>query len=243
MWNNSQHEPHMVYLVVTDDETGAVVGTVTGIDHAQLFGDEENGSSLWCLAVDPTLSRPGVGGLLVRSLIEEFIRRGRAPDGPVGAARQRGCHRAVRADGLRSGCRCSASSARTPSTRSSSRPPSPKRNSSQLNPYARIIADEAILRGIAVAGARRQGRLPQADPRRHQRRHPRVAVRAHQRRRDEPLRRQARRPPGRRRGGHPGAARAAPRPSPTRTTSSSPRWARWWSSRPAANRARASPSG
>ena len=54
------------------------VTAVTGIDHAQLFGDEENGSSLWCLAVDPTLSRPGVGGLLVRSLIDEFIRRGRA---------------------------------------------------------------------------------------------------------------------------------------------------------------------
>ena len=78
MWSNSEHEPHMVYMVATDDETGAVVGTVTGIDHAQLFDDPENGSSLWCLAVDPTLSRPGVGGLLVRSLVAEFARRGRA---------------------------------------------------------------------------------------------------------------------------------------------------------------------
>ncbi|MDT5103917.1 MAG: hypothetical protein QOI25_1430, partial [Mycobacterium sp.] len=78
MWTNSQSEAHMVYLVATDDETGQLIGTVTGIDHAQLFGDEENGSSLWCLAVDPTLPRPGVGGLLVRRLIEEFIRRERS---------------------------------------------------------------------------------------------------------------------------------------------------------------------
>ena len=78
MWSNSQNAPHVVYLVAVDDETGQVVGTVTGIDHCQLFGDRENGSSLWCLAVEPTVTRPGTGGLLVRSLIEEFIRRGRS---------------------------------------------------------------------------------------------------------------------------------------------------------------------
>src|SRR5690349_11004750 len=27
MWTNSRDEPHMIYLVATDDETGAVVGT------------------------------------------------------------------------------------------------------------------------------------------------------------------------------------------------------------------------
>ncbi len=105
MWNNSQSEPHMVYLVATDDETGAVVGTVTGIDHAQLFGDDENGSSLWCLAVDPTLSRPGVGGLLVRSLVEEFIRRGRAQMDLSVLHDNEGGHRALRADGIRARAR------------------------------------------------------------------------------------------------------------------------------------------
>ena len=63
MWDNSQSQPHMVYLVVTDDATGNVVGTVTGIDHAQLFEahDEENGSSLWCLAVTPRCRGPASG--------------------------------------------------------------------------------------------------------------------------------------------------------------------------------------
>ena len=42
----------------TDDD-GAVVGTVTGVDHELLFGDPESGSSLWTLAVDPTAGLPG----------------------------------------------------------------------------------------------------------------------------------------------------------------------------------------
>ncbi|MCV7423455.1 N-acetylglutaminylglutamine synthetase [Mycobacterium yunnanensis] len=149
MWSNSRDEPHMVYLVVTDDDTGAVVGTVTGIDHAQLFGDEENGSSLWCLAVDPTLSRPGVGGLLVRSLIEEFIRRGRRQmdlsvlhdnEGAIALYERMGFVR-VPVLGVK---RKNAINEKLFA------PAKSEEELAQLNPYARIIADEAILRGIAV---------------------------------------------------------------------------------------------
>jgi GNAT-family acetyltransferase (TIGR03103 family) len=149
MWKNSQSERHMVYLVATDDETGAVVGTVTGIDHAQLFGDPENGSSLWCLAVDPTLSRPGVGGLLVRSLVEEFIRRGRAQmdlsvlhdnEPAIGLYERMGFTR-VPVLGIK---RKNAINERLFA------PVMAEEELAQLNPYARIIADEAILRGIAV---------------------------------------------------------------------------------------------
>jgi GNAT-family acetyltransferase (TIGR03103 family) len=149
MWDNSQHAPHMVYLVVTDDETGAVVGTVTGIDHAQLFGDEENGSSLWCLAVDPTLSRPGVGGLLVKSLIDEFIGRGRSQmdlsvlhdnEGAIALYERMGFVR-VPVLGIK---RKNAINEKLFA------PAKSEEELSQLNPYARIIADEAILRGIAV---------------------------------------------------------------------------------------------
>ncbi|WP_051574597.1 N-acetylglutaminylglutamine synthetase [Mycobacterium sp. URHB0044] len=149
MWKNSQSEPHMVYLVATDDETGDVVGTVTGIDHTQLFGDPENGSSLWCLAVDPTLSRPGVGGLLVRSLIEEFIRRGRSQmdlsvlhdnEGAIALYERMGFER-VPVLGIK---RKNAINERLFA------PVMDEEELAQLNPYARIIADEAILRGIAV---------------------------------------------------------------------------------------------
>ncbi|BBZ27848.1 GNAT family N-acetyltransferase [Mycolicibacterium madagascariense] len=149
MWDNSQHQQHMVYLVVTDDESGDVVGTVTGIDHVQLFGDEENGSSLWCLAVDPTLSRPGVGGLLVRSLIDEFIQRGRAQmdlsvlhdnEGAIALYERMGFVR-VPVLGVK---RKNAINEKLFA------PAKSEEELSQLNPYARIIADEAIMRGIAV---------------------------------------------------------------------------------------------
>src|ERR1700709_1167775 len=149
MWDNSQNAPHMVYLVVTDDSTGAVVGTVTGIDHAQLFDDEENGSSLWCLAVDPTLSRPGVGGLLVKSLIDEFKRRGRAQmdlsvlhdnEGAIALYERMGFVR-VPVLGIK---RKNAINEKLFA------PAKSEEELAQLNPYARIIADEAIMRGIAV---------------------------------------------------------------------------------------------
>ncbi len=149
MWDNSQSQEHMVYLVVTDDATGSVVGTVTGIDHAQLFDDEENGSSLWCLAVDPTLSRPGVGGLLVKSLIDEFARRGRTQmdlsvlhdnAGAIALYERMGFSR-VPVLGIK---RKNAINEKLFA------PAMAEEELSQLNPYARIIADEAILRGIAV---------------------------------------------------------------------------------------------
>lgn len=149
MWNNSQEVPHMVYLVAVDDETGAVVGTVTGIDHTQLFGDPENGSSLWCLAADPTLSRPGVGGLLVRSLVEEFERRGRQQmdlsvlhdnEGAIALYERMGFER-VPALGIK---RKNAINEKLFA------PVQEAEGLAELNPYARIIADEAILRGITV---------------------------------------------------------------------------------------------
>jgi GNAT-family acetyltransferase (TIGR03103 family) len=149
MWRNAESEPHMVYLVATDDETGAVVGTVTGIDHRQLFDDEENGSSLWCLAVDPTVSRPGVGGLLVRSLVEEFVRRGRSQmdlsvlhdnEGAIALYERMGFER-VPPLGIK---RKNAINEKLFA------PVQEEEGLAELNPYARIIADEAIMRGIAV---------------------------------------------------------------------------------------------
>ncbi len=68
----------IVYLVAEDTTTGEVIGTVTGIDHARAFGDPERGSSLWCLAVDPQARQSGVGEALVRRLAELFVARGAA---------------------------------------------------------------------------------------------------------------------------------------------------------------------
>ncbi|MGB8404450.1 MAG: N-acetylglutaminylglutamine synthetase [Mycobacterium sp.] len=150
MWDNCRSERHVVYLVAVEDETGQVVGTVTGVDHAQLFGDADNGSSLWCLAVEPTLARPGTGGLLVRSLIEEFGRRGRGQldlsvlhdnQGAIALYERIGFERVPAVLGIKR---------KNAINESLFAPVNPAEDLAQLNPYARIIADEAILRGIAV---------------------------------------------------------------------------------------------
>ena len=68
----------ITYFVVEDEVTGAILGTITGIDHHRAFNDPEHGSSLWCLAVDPQADQPGIGEALVRRLAEHFKARGSA---------------------------------------------------------------------------------------------------------------------------------------------------------------------
>ena len=72
----SRHEGGPVYWMAEDETSGAVIGSVMGLNHCTAFNDPENGSSLWCLAVDPLCSRPGVGEVLVRHLVEHFMSRG-----------------------------------------------------------------------------------------------------------------------------------------------------------------------
>ena len=71
-----RHQGGPVYWLAEDEDSGAVIGSVMGLNHSKAYDDPEHGSSLWCLAVDPTCSRPGVGEVLVRHLIEHFMSRG-----------------------------------------------------------------------------------------------------------------------------------------------------------------------
>lgn len=66
----------LTYFVAEDVETGGVIGTVTGIDHVTAFDDPQKGSSLWTLAVDPQTGHAGVGESLIRWLAEHYIARG-----------------------------------------------------------------------------------------------------------------------------------------------------------------------
>jgi len=68
----------IVVLVAEDAETGAILGTVMGVDHARAFDDPERGASLWCLAVAPQAPHAGLGESLVRRLAEHFKARGSA---------------------------------------------------------------------------------------------------------------------------------------------------------------------
>jgi GNAT-family acetyltransferase (TIGR03103 family) len=68
----------LTYFLAEDIKTGDVLGTVTGVDHVEAFDDPDQGSSLWCLAVDPQASYPGIGEALVNHLAEHYVARGRA---------------------------------------------------------------------------------------------------------------------------------------------------------------------
>ncbi len=71
-----RHQGGPVYWLAEDEDSQAVIGSVMGLNHQKAFQDPEHGSSLWCLAVDPNVTRPGVGEVLVRHLIEHFMSRG-----------------------------------------------------------------------------------------------------------------------------------------------------------------------
>jgi GNAT-family acetyltransferase (TIGR03103 family) len=146
IWDNHENVPAVKYLLAVRED-GAVVGTVTGVDHELLFDDPERGSSLWTLAVDPAAGLPGVGGALTRALAEYFRSAGRAyMDLSV-------AHDNAAAIGLyeKLGFRRVPVLAikRKNAINEPLFSPSPE-TIDDLNPYARIIADEALRRGIWV---------------------------------------------------------------------------------------------
>ena len=136
------------YLVAEDTETGEVIGTVTGIDHRQAFNDPEEGSSLWCLAVDPVTQRPGVGRALVLTLADRFDARGRAYlDLSVVHDNQPAIALYEKLGFVRVPVFCVK---RKNPINERFFTATPAEGLDDLNPYARVIADEALRRGIGV---------------------------------------------------------------------------------------------
>jgi len=136
----------IVYLVAEDEATGQVIGTVTGVDHARAFDDAERGASLWCLAVDPQAARPLVGETLVRRLAEYFQARGAQHLDLSVMAENR---QAIELYDKLGFTRLPVFTVKRKNAINEKlfvgEPPE-----SQLNPYARIIVDEARRRGIGV---------------------------------------------------------------------------------------------
>ena len=136
----------LTYFVAEDAETGAIIGTVTGIDHVCAYDDPEKGSSLWTLAVDPQTPHPGVGEALIRWLSEHYIARGAGymdlsvlhdNDGAIALYEKLGFHRLpVFAVKRRNTINERLFAGHDPAK--------------AMNPYARIIINEARRRGIGV---------------------------------------------------------------------------------------------
>lgn len=147
IWANHCDVEAVDYLVAVRDDDGTVIGTVTGVDHKLLFDDPEDGSSLWTLAVDPTTSLPGVGAALTRSLATIFRERDRAyMDLSV-------AHDNTAAIALYEKLGFQRVPVLAVKRKNAINEPlftHPPETVDDLNPYARIIADEAIRRGIWV---------------------------------------------------------------------------------------------
>lgn len=145
LWSNRDSRKLTMFVAV-DDMTGQVVGTVTGIDHRQAFGDPDGGSSLWCLAVDAQALHPGIGEGLVRRLAEHFAARGaQYMDLSVMHDNAQAIALYERIGFVR--VPVFAVKRKNPINESLFTGPA---EADGLNPYARIIVDEARRRGIAV---------------------------------------------------------------------------------------------
>ena len=145
MWAN-QLTQQFTYLVAEDADTGDIVGTVTGVDHVYAFSDPESGSSLWCLAVDPQVPRPGVGEALVRTLAERYQAR---PRSYMDLSVMHDNTAAIALYEKLDFVRVPVFAIKRKNQINEPLFTSPL-DSEDLNPYARIIADEARRRGIAV---------------------------------------------------------------------------------------------
>lgn len=67
----------VVFMVAEDERTGEIIGSAMGVDHVEAFGDPQGGTSLWCLAVDPQTGLFGAGQSLVKHLMAYYAARGR----------------------------------------------------------------------------------------------------------------------------------------------------------------------
>ena len=146
MWANHRTRC-FTYLIAEDSRTGKIIGTVTGVDHALAFDDPEAGTSLWCLAVHNQDAPPGAGEALVRVLGERYVGRGRAY---LDLSVMHDNEAAIRLYRKLGFSRVSAVCVKRKNPINAglfaARPPGLE----ELNPYALIIAEEALRRGIRV---------------------------------------------------------------------------------------------
>jgi GNAT-family acetyltransferase (TIGR03103 family) len=134
-------------FVAQDDHTGRILGTVMAVDHARACGCPERGSSFWSLAVDPQATQPGIGEALVRAAIEHLAKGGAAyTDLTVMHDNEQAIALYEKLGFVR--VPFFTIKRKNPINERLFTGPSPDTG---LNPYARLIVDEARRRGIDVS--------------------------------------------------------------------------------------------
>ncbi|MCN0179930.1 N-acetylglutaminylglutamine synthetase [Salinispora arenicola] len=134
--------------LVAENATGEIVGTITGVDHVAVFDDPDRGASLWCLTVDFNAAPPGTGQALITELATQLVRRGLAYVDLSVLAENEGAIRLYERLGFyRTTTLCVKR--KNPINERLFLPAMPE-GYDELNPYAQIVADEAMRRGIRV---------------------------------------------------------------------------------------------
>ena len=143
---NSYTDRLRTYLVAESITDNRIIGTVTGVDHVEAFNDPENGASLWALAVDPQAQLPAVGRALTQHLVEHYFTKGRAyVDLSVMHVNTEAIQLYEKLGFQRVPVFCVKKKNMINETLYT--PPQPEE---KLNPYAKIIINEARRRGIYV---------------------------------------------------------------------------------------------
>ena len=145
-WNNRDNRA-ITYFVAEDQASGAIIGTVTGVSHQIAFDDCERGSSLWCLAVDAQAAQPGIGEALVRRLVEHFQTRGAAY---LDLSVIHDNEQAIALYEKLGFSRVPMFAVKRKNEINERLFTAPAAEDQDLNPYARIVIDEARRRGIGV---------------------------------------------------------------------------------------------
>lgn len=139
---------HVELVLAEDRSTGEVIGVAMGIDHCEAWRDPAGGSSLWALAVAPQAAHPGVGEALTRHLAEHFMARGRSYLDLSVLHDNRSAIAMYEKIGFQN-VQVFAVKRRNAINQPLFTEPVGERHN-RFNPYARIIVDEALRRGIGV---------------------------------------------------------------------------------------------
>lgn len=75
---NQKNSKKIILRVAEDNRTHKIIGITQGVDHTKTFDDPENGSSMWSLAVESQAELPGIGMALVNDLALTFKNAGRS---------------------------------------------------------------------------------------------------------------------------------------------------------------------
>jgi GNAT-family acetyltransferase (TIGR03103 family) len=137
----------LTHFVAVDTSSSRIIGCVMGVDHKRAFDDIENGSSLWALAVDSRAGLPGVGRALAAYLADHYCARGRDY---VDLSVMHDNEAVIKLYEEMGFQRIPAFCIKRKNAINEPLYTAPEVTESRLNPYARIIVDEARRRGIGV---------------------------------------------------------------------------------------------